>query len=135
MLLFSPGEASTFSYNNIFVFLSVSVFLFCRCELKVGLLHAAGPQYFGGVGSGLSKVCRSINIPLSDLNFELLCSSLKGKNGSFLLPRLSGFNVTVSKILIYDFALLELDVFLLPSALCWLPFAPEIPVQFPETVL
>lgn len=65
-----------------------------------------GPQYFGGVGSGLSKVYRSINITLSDLNLELHRSSLKGKNGFFLLPQLSGFNVTFRKILICD-------------ALCW----------------
>lgn len=65
-----------------------------------------GPQYFGGVGSRLSKVYRSINITLSDLNLELHRSSLKGKNGFFLLPHLSGFNVTFRKILICD-------------ALCW----------------
>lgn len=45
ILLFSLNEASTFSYNNIFVFLSGSVFLFCYCKLKVSLLHAVGPQY------------------------------------------------------------------------------------------
>lgn len=67
----------------------------------------------------------------------------KGKNGSFLLPHLSGFNVTIlcmSKILIY-YALYQSQMcfssltYVLPLVLYWLPFEPEFPVQFPETVL
>lgn len=78
-------DISTFGRNNIFVFLNQSkcIFLCCYCNLKVSFLHTLGPQYFGGVGSGLSKVYRSINIPLSDLDLEQLLSPLKGRMAPF----------------------------------------------------
>lgn len=71
IFLFSLNEASTFSYNNIFVFLSVSVFLFVIASWRSASFMQWDHNIFGGVGSGLSKVYCSINISLLDLNLEL----------------------------------------------------------------